>query len=94
MMFDGIDADTPDIPYKDFFIKIKKEREEWLAKDLVVDRREAWRSWIWRQLNFEDAPLVPREELPHHLQPQNSIRGKVINYINGIDPKVPKKAQV
>ena len=30
-MFDGIDADTEDIPYKDFFIKIKKEREEWLA---------------------------------------------------------------
>lgn len=67
MMFDGIDADTDDIPYKDFFIKIKKEREEWLAKDLVVDRREAWRTWMWRQLNFEDAPLVPREELPVNL---------------------------
>jgi len=48
MMFDGIDADTDDIPYKDFFIKIKKDREEWLAKDLVVDRREAWRTWMWR----------------------------------------------
>jgi len=48
MMFDGIDADTEDIPYKDFFVKIKQEREEWLAKDLVVDRREAWRTWMWR----------------------------------------------
>ena len=93
MMFDGIDADTDDIPYKDFFVKIKREREEWLAKDLVVDRREAWQSWMWRQLNFEDAPLVPREELPQHLQPQASIRGKVINYINGIDPRKPTAAQ-
>ena len=30
-MFDGIDADTDEIAYKDFFVKIKKEREEWLA---------------------------------------------------------------
>ena len=48
---------------------------------------------MWRQLNFEDAPLVPREELPTHLQPQSSIRGKVINYINGIDPRKPAAAQ-
>ena len=42
-----------------------------------------------RQFYFENAPLVPREQLPLHLQPQNSIRGKVINYINGIDPRIP-----
>ena len=48
MMFEGIDADTADIPYKDFFILIKKQREEWLAQDLVVDRRETYRSYIWR----------------------------------------------
>lgn len=36
--------------------------------------------------------MVPREELPAHLQPQNSIRGKIINYINGIDPRLPKAA--
>lgn len=60
-MFDGIDADTEDIPYKNFFILIQKQREEWLAQDLVVDRRESYRAWIWRQLNFEEAPLVPRD---------------------------------
>ena len=92
MMIDSLDADLEDVPYKQFFDKIRREREEWLSKDLVVDRREGYRKWIWRQLNFENAPLVPREELPEHLQPQNSIRGKVVNYINGIDPRLPKTA--
>ena len=87
MMFDSIDADLEDVVYKRFFDKIRREREEWLAKDLVVDRREGWRNWVWRQFNFEEAPLVPREELPEYLQPQNSIRGKVVNYINGVDPR-------
>lgn len=36
---------------------------------------------------------MPREELPAHLQPQNSIRGKIINYINGIDPRLPQGAK-
>jgi len=67
MMFESIDADLPDVPYKRFFDKIRREREEWLAKDLVVDRRESWRNWVWRQFNFEEAPLVPREELPLNL---------------------------
>ena len=90
MMFDGIDADLKDIEYQRFFDKARRERQEWLSKDLVVDRREGWRNWTWRQFNFEEAPLVPREELPDYLQPQNSIRGKVINYVNGIDPRVPE----
>ena len=92
MMFDSIDADLEEVPYKRFFDKIRREREEWLAKDLVVDRRERWRDWVWRQFHFEEAPLVPREELPEYLQPQNSIRGKVVNYINGIDPRLPANA--
>lgn len=69
LMFDSIDADLEDVVYKRFFDKIRREREEWLAKDLVVDRRETWRNWVWRQFNFEEPPLVPREELPEHLQP-------------------------
>mmetsp|Transcript_6669 Transcript_6669/g.10718 ORF Transcript_6669/g.10718 Transcript_6669/m.10718 type:complete len:265 (+) Transcript_6669:98-892(+) len=89
MMFESIDADVEEVPYQRFFDRIRKERAEWLSKDLVVDRRESWRNWTWRQFNFEEAPLVPREELPNHLQPQNSIRGKLINYINGIDPRIP-----
>ena len=98
MMFDSIDADLQDVVYKRFFDKIKREREEWLAQDLVVDRRERWRDWVWRQFNFEEAPLVPRDQLPEYLQPQNSIRGKVINYINVVDPRVvpskPKSSAV
>ena len=94
MFFESLDADLEDVPYKRFFDKIKRERAEWLAKDLVVDRRERWRDWAWRQLNFEEAPLVPREELPIHLQPQTSIRGKVTNYLNGVDPRLPKSSIV
>jgi len=48
MMIDSLDADVEDVPYKNFFEKIRREREEWLAKDLVVDRRESYRNWIWR----------------------------------------------
>ena len=69
MMFEGIDADLEDIPYNQFFDKIRKERAAWLAQDLVVDRREGWRNWVWRQFNFEEAPLVPRDQLPLELQP-------------------------
>ena len=89
LMFNSIDADVEDVPYQRFFDKIRKEREEWLSKDLVVDRRESWRNWITRQLYFEEAPLVPREDLPISLQPQSSITGKIVNYINGIDPRIP-----
>lgn len=47
---------------------------------------------MWRQMNFEEAPLIPREELPLNLQPQSSITGKVLNYMNGVDPRVPNNA--
>ena len=69
LMFESLKNGVEHVPHKEFFVKIKKAREEWLAKDLVVDRREGWRSWAWRQMNFEDPPLVPREELPENLQP-------------------------
>lgn len=59
---------------------------------MVVDRTEGWKSWVWRQLNFEEAPLIPREELPINLQPQASITGKVLNYMNGVDPRLPANA--
>lgn len=68
-MFESLAADVEEVPYQRFFDKIRKEREEWLAKDLVVDRREGWRKWAWRQMNFGETPLVPREELPLNLQP-------------------------
>lgn len=48
MMFDNLDADVEEVKYQDFFEKIKRERREWLQKDLVVDRREGWKSFLWR----------------------------------------------
>jgi hypothetical protein len=48
MMFDAIDADLEDVEYQRFFDKSRRERKEWLSKDLVVDRREGWRNWTWR----------------------------------------------
>jgi hypothetical protein len=47
-MFDSLDADIEEVVYDRFFDKIKREREEWLSKDLVVDMRESYRNWVWR----------------------------------------------
>ena len=57
-----------------------------MNKDLVVDTRESWGNWIHRQLNFEDPPLVPREELPAERQPHRSFYGKMSCFMNGMDP--------
>jgi hypothetical protein len=65
------------------------QKEEWLARDLVIDTRETWRSWVWRQLNFEEPPLVPREDLPEEYQPHRSFYGKMACFVNGIDPNPP-----
>jgi hypothetical protein len=92
MMFNELDAGSESVVYDRFFDKIKRDRAEWLSQDLVVDMRESYRDWIWRQFHFEPAPLIPREELPSKLQPQNSLRAKVFNYINGVDPRLPKNA--
>jgi hypothetical protein len=36
-------------PTKDFFFeRLRKEHQEWLAKDLVVDTRETWREYFAR----------------------------------------------
>ena len=42
------------------------QQEEWWSKDLVVDTRETWKAWAKRQINFEDPPLIPREDLPEN----------------------------
>jgi len=52
------------VDYKDFQEKIRKAKEEWLQRDLVVDTRETWAQFLKRNMNFEDAKMVPREELP------------------------------
>lgn len=66
-----------------------EEREEWLSKDLVVDTRETWKKWFVRQLNFDDPPLIPREDLPDEFQPHRSFYGKLSCFVNGIDPNPP-----
>ena len=39
---------------------------------------------------FQDAPLVPREELPDEFHPHRSFYGKIANTVNGIDPTPPE----
>ena len=56
---------------------------------MVVDPRETWKKWAWRQMNFEEPPLIPREELPEELQPHRTFYGKVACFMNGIDPYPP-----
>jgi len=52
-----------------FYEKKRREYQEWLAKDLVVDTRETWKQWFKRQRDFGEVPLIPREELPIEYQP-------------------------
>lgn len=44
-----------------------------------------------RQIDFKDAPLIPREELPEEFHPHRSFYGKIANTMNGIDPTAPEK---
>ena len=74
-----------------FFEKERIKYNEWVQKDLVVDTRESWREWFSRQSRFEDAPLVPREELPAEYQPNASFYGKMVNIMYGIDPTPPEQ---
>lgn len=78
-----------------FFEKERLKYAEWIQKDLVVDTRESWREWFKRQARFEDAPMVPREELPEQFQPNASFYGKMVNIMYGVDPTPPenKKAR-
>lgn len=75
--------------YSIFQEKIKKEEEEWANKDLVVDPRETWTKWFNRNLEFEEPPMVPRDELPEDHQPHNSVYGRMNSYINGVNPYPP-----
>ena len=68
-----------------FFEKIRREYEEWLKRDLVVDTRESWREWFHRQSVFGEAKLVPCEELEERYQPHASFYNKMVNKAAGID---------
>jgi len=73
-----------------FFERIRKELEEWYKKDLVIDTRESWTEMFNRIKNFEEPPLIPREELPDDYQPHKSFYGKMSCFMNGIDPYPPE----
>lgn len=43
----------------DFLTKIKP-----IYEDPVVDPRETWKEWIWRNIEFRDPPICERSDLP------------------------------
>lgn len=45
--------------------------------DPVPDPRESWKEWLTRNIDFKEAPLVERSQLPENLQPQNRKLGKL-----------------
>lgn len=84
--------------YKIFHERIIREEKEWLSKDLVIDPRESWKEWFVRNANFDEPPLIPREDIPENLQPHQTFYGKWILvyktgkltwYLNGINPYPP-----
>lgn len=86
LFFHYLDNNVVEVERQSFYDKLRKQREEWETKDLVVDVRETWGEWVRRQRDFDNPPLIPREELPVEYQPHRSFYGKVSCYMNGIDP--------
>ncbi|CAD8082972.1 unnamed protein product [Paramecium sonneborni] len=71
------------------FEKPKKQQ----LLDPVVDPRESWGNFIYRQIEFKNPPMVERNELPFDLQPQNRIIGKIRQQINGLPVEKNKSLQ-
>lgn len=40
-------------------------------------------------MNFEEPPMIPREDLPNQHQPHRSFYGKLTCYLNGVNPFPP-----
>ena len=68
---------------------MRREYQEWLAKDLVVDTRETWKQWLKRQRQFGEVPLVPRDELEERYQPHASLYNKMVNLAAGVKLNAP-----
>lgn len=77
--------------YSIFYEKIKKQKQEWENSDLVVDSTETWKNWLNRQINFENAPLVPRSQLPENKKPENNLYAKLACKMYGIEVKKDKE---
>ena len=74
---------------KIFFEKIRQKEKEWAERDLVLDPNETWNEWFKRNLEFEEPPMVPRDEIPEEKQPHNSLYGRLSSYMSGINPYPP-----
>lgn len=61
--------------------------------DPVIDPRETWTQFFKRVLEFEEPPLVEREDLPPELQPQNRAFGKMSMYLEGLESNKNIKRQ-
>ena len=61
--------------------------------DKVPDPREGWGNWLKRVVKFEKKPMVKRKSLPDHLQPQNSLGGKLRCLVHGVNPIPPRKLE-
>ena len=59
IIVDGLEKGIPLKDLKDFVTKPKKRFD-----DPVVDPREPWREWVFRNLDFQDPPMVERIDLP------------------------------
>ncbi|CAD8170926.1 unnamed protein product [Paramecium octaurelia] len=78
-------------PYEHIPNIYEKPKKQQLL-DPVIDPRETWGDFIYRQIEFKNPPLVERDELPIDLQPQNRMLGKIRQQINGL-PVEKSKAQ-
>lgn len=47
----------------------------------MVDPRESWKEWVYRNIEFQDPPMVERNDLPEELQPQNQNFAKFRHFI-------------
>ena len=90
LLFQYLEEGRPEANNQDFFARAKKEHEEFMKKDLVVDPRETWTDVFKRIRDFEDPKMIPREELPEEHHPHSSFYNKMVNWSNGIDPKKPQ----
>ena len=58
---------------------MKKPKKQY--NDPVVDPRESWREWIFRNIELQDPPMVERNDLPEEMQPQNQRMAKLRHFI-------------
>ena len=40
---------------------------------MVIDPKESWSEWFKRNANFEEPPMIERDQLPDDKQPHKSV---------------------